>query len=214
LKQAEANKLINQLIKANGKKHHWKSSSGFLFIKKENLFFVLIILINAKERRLSYSLYYKLYDFDEVFWHLVDLKENVKMPLSFHANGAWTAPTMEINKGSNNFNEWNTNIIEDNIEQIVIKADGISNQLAEKINSIESNLEFLEKMMSKTLEKFPNTNLNLYREQIMSAILKKNYQQALLICEERIAQKDSGGFMVGNESFYEKSKKYIDQLIL
>jgi hypothetical protein len=36
---------------------------------------VLLILPNAKIRKVSFSLNFKLYDFDEVFWNLVDLRE-------------------------------------------------------------------------------------------------------------------------------------------
>lgn len=214
MRQPEVNKLVNSMIKVHGKKQNWKFSSGFLFIKKGLLFFVLTIVPNAKNRKISFSLNYKLFDFDEVFWNVVDLKENINKPLSFHASGVWTAPTMSIDDGTIEIHDWNDeSVLNDKIIQIIERANYLSTQLAEKITDIDQNLENIESLYRNILEKYPNTSIDTFKEQIMTAILKQDYLTAQSISESRMLVKETGGFIAGQQSFYEMAVHYLKDFI-
>jgi hypothetical protein len=214
MKQSDANKLVNNILKVQGKQLNWKFSSGYLFIKRDLLFFVLLILPNAKNRKVSFSLNYKLYDFDEVFWNLVDLSENINMPLSFHASGAWSAPTMQIYNGVLEIEDWqNESMLTELVSNTIQNADKISLELSRNINNIDKNLEYIESLHTKHLEEYPDSKLDIFKEQLMTAILKHDYLIANKMADSRINLKESGGFMVGNKSFYEMTQSYLHDFL-
>ena len=82
-KQSELNKLLNATIRDIGKLHGWRFSRGFAFQKTELLFFSIIILGRARRRDLFYALRYKLLAFDDLFWRIVRLEENLKAAVEF-----------------------------------------------------------------------------------------------------------------------------------
>jgi hypothetical protein len=53
---------------------------------------IRLILPNAKNRKVSFSLNFKLYNFDEVFWNLVDLRENIDERAGLDANAGSLHP--------------------------------------------------------------------------------------------------------------------------
>jgi hypothetical protein len=50
--------------------------------------------------------------------------------------------------------------------------------------------------------------LRIYREKLLTAILKNEWMSALKIANERIAKNDIGGFMAGSVSFYQQAALY------
>ena len=211
MKQAEINKILNRVIKEVGKQYNWKSKSGFLFSVKGLLFFDLLIIAQGKNQKLSVNLYYKLYDFDEIFWRMVGLEENLKQPLSFHAEGVWTAPTMCIYEAITENTDWSENGLSQKVNEILKSADDLSSQIAKKITSLDENIRYIEKLFADLLRKYPGAGTTIYREKLLTAMLKKEYPLALKITEERIAKNDSGGFSAGDKSFYVLAKEYIEK---
>lgn len=212
MKQTEINKLLNKVGKEVGKKYDWKSSGGFLFKRKGLLFFVLIILGQGKSNKIICSLAYKLFDFDEVFWNIVDLKDNINQPLSFHASGAWTVPTMQINDISLENNDWDEKVLIEKINNVIKEFDEISSNLTKKITTVDENLDYLEMLYINLLHKYPESVLNIYKEKLITAVLKKDYSLALKIAVERITQNDSGGFITGNKTFFTQAKEYLEKI--
>jgi hypothetical protein len=106
MKQAELNKLLNAVLRQSAKTHKWKCSRGFIFKATELLFFSIIILGQTKQRHLSYWLRYKLLAFDNLFWKIVKLEENLRQPLGFRAFGAFTAPMIDISNGELSIADW------------------------------------------------------------------------------------------------------------
>ena len=211
MKQSEINKVLNQVIKEVGKKFNWKSKGGFLFTKKDLLFFDLIVLAQGKNKKISVSVYYKLFDFDEIFWKIVCLEENLNQPLSFHADGAWTAPTMCIDEMTIENDDWSESNLSEKVSSILKKADELSSQLAKEISTLDENLAYTETLFANLLNKHPNAVTTIYREKLMTALLKKEYSLALTIAEERISKNDNGGFSAGSKSFYVLAKEYIEK---
>lgn len=181
-----------------------------MFIHRDLLFFVVLINPYAKNHKISYSLNYKLYEIDKVFWEILDLKENNNLPLSFHALGAWTAPTMQINEGIIEISNWNDDQVLDHLlSKVLNEMNDISLEVSKTINNIEKNLEFIEELYNEHLIKYPQSRRNIFKEQVMTAILKHDYITAQRISENRINERDTGGFMNGNKSFYEMTIDFL-----
>lgn len=78
MKQSESDKLLNRILKEKSNRFGWKCSRDFVFKKEGALFFTILITGQPKTKRLSWSLSFKHYDFDEIFWDVVKLPENKK----------------------------------------------------------------------------------------------------------------------------------------
>lgn len=209
MKQSELNKLLNKIAKVTGKNYGWKNKGGFLFIQKGVLFFVLVLLPNGKDSNIHYCLDYKLFEFDHIFWDIVNMKENANQPLSFHATGAFTAPTMRIKDGFIKIDDWTGDSIFHEVKCILQEADSCSSELAARIITPDDNLQYLESLYGELMDRYPKAVINIYKERLMTAILKEEYKTALKIAEDRIAEKDSGNFLIDGKSFYMLAKKYI-----
>lgn len=209
MKQSDVTKMVNQAIKVVGKKFDWQCKEGCLFKKKGDLFFVFAAFGQAKKSESGYTLRYKWFDFDEVFWDIVDLKENAKQPLSFHYFGAWTAPTMRVKEQKYAINEWNEGSLIEKYSAIFQDINLLTTHIAEEITTIDENLMYLESLHSELMKQYPEAVVTIYKEKLMTAILKKEFPLAVAIAEDRMAHNDSGGFLIGSDTFYQQAREYI-----
>lgn len=213
MRQSDINKMVNQVIKVVGKKFGWKCKEGCLFKQKGSLFFVFAALGQAKKKEVHCTLQYKLLEFDEVFWNIVELKENTEQPLSFRYFGAWTAPTMLVKEGKYEISEWDESILIDKYSTIFQDIDILTTHIAREIVTVDENLRYLESLYAELMQQYPEAVVNIYKEKLMTAVLKKEFPLALEIAEDRIANNDSGGFFTGSDSFYQQAQKYIRMFI-
>ena len=213
MKQSDVTKMVNQAIKVVGKKFDWKCKEGCLFKKKGSLFFVFAAFGQAKKNEIDYTLRYKWFDFDEIFWDIVDLKENAKQPLSFHYFGAWTAPTMRVKEEKYVIDEWKESILIEKYSTIFQDINFFTTQIAEEIITVDENLKYLESLYSELILRYPGAVVDIYKERLMTAILNKENSLALEIAEDRIAHNDSGGFLTGSVTFYQQAKEYLKSFV-
>lgn len=109
-------------------------------------------------------------------------------------------------------NNWNVESLEEEMKSLVINADTLTTKISAEITNADENLKYIEKLFMELLEKHPKAVTNIYRERLMTAILQKRYSEALLIAEERIAVNDKGGFIMGDKSFFQCAKAYIQRI--
>jgi hypothetical protein len=211
VKQSEINKVVRQIAKSVGKNYQWKSSSGFLFCKKGLLLFSLIILGHGKNRTICDTLYYKLYDFDEIFWKIVGLEENLNQPLSFRVAGVWTAPMVEVYDSFIENDDWSESNLSCKIKEIIQKADNMSSEIAQEITDLDKNIQYTEGLFAKLQKDHPGSLINIDKEKLLTAILKKEYSLVTNMADEMIAKNNSGGFNTGSKSFYMLAKEYIER---
>lgn len=210
MKQSESDKLLNKLLKKYSGHFGWKCSCGFVFKKEGELFFTILIVGVAKIKRLSWSISFKHFDFDNIFWDVVKLPENKKQPLSFRACGAWVAPSMEMESGYAVLADWEEERISGQIRQVFERLDQISSEVAQSVNSYRSNLQVLENYYSQLLKKHPNATKTLWVERLLTLLLEHNTKEAKEIADSRIAAGDSGGFSYAGNSFYQLANEYIE----
>jgi len=213
LKQAKLNKFLNAALRQSVKTHNWKCSRGFAFKATELLFFSSMIVGQAKQRHLSYSLEFKLLAFDDLFWKIVKLEENMNQPLSFRATGAWTAPMTTISKGKLSIEDWNAENLQLGVNEIITRCDLDAGKLTGEIRGLDDNLRMIEECYLRRKEEYPNAIANIWRERLLTFILKKEYYDAERIVRDRMNNHDSGGFRFGNRSFYELAGEHFQGLL-
>ena len=213
MKQAELNKLLNAALKRSAEGHEWKCSRGFVFKATELLFFSIVISAQVKQRHLFYRLGYKLLAFDDLFWKIVKLDENPKQPLSFRAFGAWTVPMTTISKGELSITAWDTENLQLSVSAIITGCDSDAEQLAKEIDGLDDNMRVIERCYLRLKDAYPTAASNIWRERLLTSFLKKDCRDSEKIIRERINSQDSGGFQVGNKSFYELANEHLQTLL-
>lgn len=212
MKQSEVNKALTTAFKAAVAPTAWKHIAGFLYCRKEKLFFSLIILGNGKSGSIRYTLDYKYFEFDDLFWQIVQLQENARRPLSFRAQGAWVFPSFCIKEGEIPISTWDTEHLMRVVEEVLSEADTLSSEYAERIRTPDQNLAELERLLAGLLKQHPGALVDINRERMMTAILKRDISTARQIARDRISQGDHGGFSMGSRSFFHLSAEFLARL--
>jgi len=210
MKQSESDKLLNKILKEESNRFGWKCSRGFVFKKEGALFFTILITGQPKTKRLSWSMSFKHYDFDEIFWDVVKLPENKKQPLSFRACGAWVAPSMEAHSGNVTLDKWEEETISDETNNIFELLEPISVEVANSVTTYQSNLRVLENYYSQLMNKHPNAVRTIWAEKLLTCLLESELDEAKKIANARIESGDSGGFNYAGRSFYQLASEYVE----
>ncbi|MES2049068.1 MAG: hypothetical protein V4447_11760 [Pseudomonadota bacterium] len=210
MKQSESDKILNKILKEESDRFGWKCSRGFVFKKEKDLYFTILITGQPKTKRLSWSMSFKHYDFDDVFWDVVKLTENKKQPLSFRACGAWVAPSMEVQSGNIKLDRWEEKTLLEEVKNIFELALPNSFEVANSVTTYRSNLEVLENYYSQLMNKYPNAVRTVWVEKLLTCLLESDFDEAKKIANARIEEDDSGGFKYAGSSFYQLANEYID----
>jgi len=213
MKQSESDKMLGRILRDASKKYGWKTSRGFVFKKDSQIFFTILINGQSKTKRLSWSICFKLYDFDDLFWKIVKLEENSKQPLSFRACGAWVTPSMEVKNDYHILDEWNEKNVSKKVNDVIEEMDSLSSDISISVTSPESNLLIVEKYYKSLMEKYPNAVKNIWVERLLTCILLGKYVEAKNIANSRIKENDSGGFNYTGNSFYELANEFIEKTV-
>ena len=209
MKQSESDKMLRKVLRVISKKYGWNSSRGFIFKKDSLLFFSIIINGQPKTKQLSWSLTYKYYEFDDLFWKIVKLEENLKQPLSFRACGVWVVPGIEIEGDYKILDKWGETQILEQVENIIQKIDSIANDISVSVKSPEDNLKLVEKLHKSFLERYPDALRDIWMEKILTNLLLGNVELAGEIARSRVKANDTGRFNSDGSSFYELVIQYL-----
>ncbi len=212
MKQATLNKLLHDTLRESAKEHNWNYSRGFVFKATDLLLFSLIVVAQVKQRHVSYSLRYKFLAFDDLFWKIVKLEENLKQPLSFRAFGAWTAPMKTISDATLSVADWDPMNLGSRVNEILVRAESDAANVTKEISGLDDNLRLVEELYERLKTNYPAAVTNIWVERLLTSILKHEYEQSEAIIRDRLNSHDSGGFQVGHKSFYDLAHEYIRAL--
>jgi hypothetical protein len=213
MKQAELNKLLHSVLKDSAKIHDWKFSRGYVFKASELLFFSIIITGLAKLQHLSFSLRYKMLAFDNLFWRIFNMEENLKRSLSLRACGVWTAPTMMVSEGDVPIVDWSADHLLPVVNEIIARCEIDAANLSREIHGFDDNMRVIERLYTVLLTKYPRAAVDIWRERSLTSILKQDYEEAGTIIRSRISANDCGGFG-GSRNFYQLADEYLRRLQL
>ncbi|MEZ5489186.1 MAG: hypothetical protein R3F50_02585 [Gammaproteobacteria bacterium] len=212
MKQSESDKLLHRLLREQSARRGWRFSRGFIYKKEGDLYFTIIVGGQLKAKTLHWSMTFKHYDFDDIFWEIVQLPENKVTPLSFRACGAWVAPSMDVQRGTITLDQWDEATLSEEVSTIFELLDPISVELANTATSYKANLQLLESFYSQLIKQYPNAIRDLWVEKLLTCLLESEFDEAKKIAVNRSEAGDSGGFNYAGRSFYQLAIEYIDAI--
>lgn len=183
-------KEIKAQIKGILKNYGYKGVGGYIFFKEIDEYFVSAdydLQCKNSGYFLVANLGIKKLYYDELIWEILDMKDNLKAPLSIRATGAFIAPSVPIC----------------NFKYEIMDVSEIHNILNYLLNAIEANLAaFLESenlgeyILKHDIKMWQYENLK-----ILALIDEKKYEEAILFIESELAKGKKGTFMQGDDCF-------------
>jgi hypothetical protein len=187
-------------LKFQIKGSQWRFAKGVLFRNVQGWFVSASVSVWPLESKTTVAFRFKPMALDPLFWKIVKLPENTKLPLSFRYWGAWNCSTPV----------W---------EEIEFSdaAEG-GEQIAARI------LNWCEAQRQQTMPNFSNESFKDFVENypsqkqgqhflathIVALLLMNRDEQALSELREARAAKRDGGYMLNGESFVEMAIAWIN----
>jgi hypothetical protein len=205
MKQSELDRDVRQLCKLEAKQRGWKSVGGMPYWTVGPLFFVLVVSARAKECSFYFSLRFKWLALDHELWRILDLSSNEHEPYSLHANGAFVLTGQEILDASERSIVWQEGELQKKVTQAAARAELRAHEVASSITSLESYVSFIQREHETLMKRYPRAVVNVYKEELLAAMLGGEFTRARQIALARIEASDSGGFSSNGKSFYENA---------
>ncbi len=91
------NKEVQNIIKQASKKKLCKIVSNCIYEKINDYFVhgVFFVRFINNQYSLTIRMNIKLYNYDDIFWNVIDIKDNIHQKDSLRANGAYVAPSIQ-----------------------------------------------------------------------------------------------------------------------
>jgi hypothetical protein len=180
------NKEVQNIIKQVSKKKSCKIVSNCIYEKIYDYFVhgVIFVRFINNQYLLTVGMNIKLYNYDDIFWNVIDLKDNIHQKDSLRANGAFVAPSIQWKEKT--YIIANTTCIEQICSNLVddFKYEGRS--FIEKIISEYNNFDSFALHQSGILDE------KLIK--ILANINKKMYADAETIAQSELNQGHGGRF--------------------
>lgn len=97
LDKIQKKQLANEIANASIEKKYKSTKNTIYFTKDKAFIYCDYLLVNSQ--KLIYRIYIKNYDYDDIFWKVMQMSENSKKNASLRAVGAFKAPAILIYKG-------------------------------------------------------------------------------------------------------------------
>jgi hypothetical protein len=92
----EAKKQLNLVIKNDTKEYGFQKINGFVYKFVDDFLYDCIIYHIGLGKKLWIKLSFRPIVLDELFWDIFEIKEGKTQSKSFHVQGAFVAPSVEI----------------------------------------------------------------------------------------------------------------------
>lgn len=142
------------------------------------------LIVNSQ--KLIYRIYIKNYDYDDIFWNIMQMSTNSKKNDSLRASGAFKAPSVLIKKGELDLTEK----YEEQAEYLVRLVDECSRNFMEKYDINEYVIECEEGMDKDVLKCLAYIDMN-------------NSEEAVKIAQSSINDGNRGNYENGGKAFFE-----------
>lgn len=193
----EFQKEFLQMLKKEGKKCNYKSKGGDLYKKLQDAFVFTNISFWPKRTDYNFEiwLHVKKYIYDDIFWEIIGAQDNAKCAESLRKEGAFTSPSITLKKMYYLIDD-SENL--DIAKNIVEEVDCVFDDFLEK-NSITEYIKNMD----------PNKVRNGTTLKAIAYIECGMLDEAKKYVDDAIRKGDSGGFYIGEKSFFELAKEYL-----
>lgn len=151
LDKSKQKELKNQ-IRVSAKNRKYKVRGQSIYTTRKDAF-IHCVYAFINSQKLIYNVSVKNYDYDNIFWNIMQMSENIKMSDSLRAIGAFVAPSILIKQGEIEFSDKLYVLAEDFVNQI----DNASNDFLCKYDVddyIINNKDHIENEMDKEILKY------------------------------------------------------------
>lgn len=181
----EMQKQLLKQIKLIARSKGYRVRSDCLYqVRGDN--FIYCDYDTFKPDKLDFSIHVKKYSYDNIFWDIMDMKDNKKESDSLRADGAFSAPSVEI---------------EADLYELSEDINSIANQLLEEVETVTANFLANNDVNLYVLEHENKPYDKIIR--CLAYIDMKQYEQAKEIAREAIEAGDIGKYISGGKGFFE-----------
>ena len=184
LDKNQQKELINAIyISSNGREYKTKKNTIYRVIDKA---FIHCNFLIVNSQKLVYRIYIKNYDYDDIFWEIMQMSSNSKKNDSLRAIGAFKAPSVLLKKGEVDLTEK----YEEQAEYLDGLVDECSHNFMEKYDIDEYVIVYEDGMDKEVLKCLAYIHMN-------------DIEQAVKIAANSINDGNRGNYVNGGKAFFE-----------
>ena len=190
---------IKKIVKPILNKYGYKNYGNAFYFKKEKDFFIhgtYCIRYIHGELKLEFNGKLKKYLYDNLFWEIINMSDNVNTPERFRANGAFVCPSYEIVRDAYDINS--SSSIEKLLNKMFITVEKEKNRI---ITENEFSL-YLDNTPPQVIGESYNTLRTI------SYIDLKKYEKAYCLAQQEHKRGAAGGFINEEKTFNEWAMEY------
>lgn len=184
LDKNQQKKLIDAIyISSNVREYKTKKNTIYRVIDKA---FIHCDFLIVNSQKLVYRIYIKNYDYDDIFWEIMQMSSNSNKNDSLRAIGAFKAPSVLLKKGEVDLTEK----YEEQAEYLVELVDECSHNFMEKYDIDEYVIVYEDGMDKEVLKCLAYIHMN-------------NIEQAVKIATNSINDGNRGNYVNCGKAFFE-----------
>lgn len=196
-------KEVKQIIKNKAKKYAFNVISNCIYKKFNKYFTYSVFWIQCIENqfKLFFRMNIKLYSYDNMFWDIFDMKDNITGKDSLRANGAYSCPAIQWKEKSYDIKQ--SDSTEDDVEKAIL--------------NFQSEIDLFIMTLNDEYGDFDSYVLNqtdLLDQKLMKMlanISKGNYNTARDIATIEVQNRNRGGYSNKGKDIYEFIIKYSEE---
>ena len=190
---------LDRAMRAASKGSPWKCNQGSVFLARGDWFACVSPSVHIFEHVTSADLNIKPMGVDPIFWDIVQLPENKKLPLSFRLRGAWTCRGPSVLEGR----------MDERSMDAAAVAPAVVSWATEQLErvlpaySIDCYAEFIESDPNQRERGSYLPSL------VTTLILLGRFEEARRACETARDQGNVGGFLAPSGTFPEMALAWL-----
>ena len=184
LDKNQQKQLINAIYISSDRRGY-KTKNNTIYRVKDNAFIHCDFLV-VNSQKLVYRIYIKNYNYDDIFWKVMQMPSNTKKNDALRANGAFKAPSILLKKGEVDI----TDKYEEHAEYLVELVDECGCSFMEQYDIDEYVIEYEDGMDKEVLKCLAYIHMN-------------NIEQAVKIAKSSIKDGNRGNYENDGKAFFE-----------
>lgn len=191
LDKNQQKQLINAICISSDRRGY-KTKRQTIYRVKDNAFIHCDFLV-VNSQKLVYRIYIRDYNYDDIFWKVMQMPTNSKRNDSLRAIGAFTAPAILLKNGEAEL----TDKYEEQAEYLLELVDEYSHNFMEKYDIDEYIIDYEDGMYKE--------ELGMYKEELkcLAYIHMNNIEEAIKIAQDSINNGYRGGYENEGKGFFE-----------
>ena len=184
LDKNQQKQLINAIYIYSDRRGY-KTKTNTIYRVKDNAFIHCDFLI-VNSQKLVYRIYIKNYNYDDIFWKVMQMPTNSKKNDSLRAIGAFKAPSILLKKGEADL----TDKYDEQAEYLLGLVDECSHNFMEKYDIDEYIIDYEDGMDKEVLKCLAYIHMN-------------NIEEAIKIAQDSINNGNRGNYENGGKDFFD-----------